>query len=587
MPSTESGLFAELKRRNVFRVAAIYAVAGGLLIQIGEATFDALGLPDGSLRLVIIAVALGFPVALVVGWLFDWTAEGLVRTPDDPEQTVARLRSHRRIDFAIIGVLVLALGLSLFGPEMESPAVEDQPIRSIAVLPLANLSGDPDQEYFSDGMTEALIAELAKIGSLRVISRTSAMRYKQTDLSMPEIAAELGVEGLIEGSVLRDGDEVRITAQLIHGPSDAHLWSQSYTNKLTSVIRLQADVALAIAREVSAAITRDERARLEAAPSVDPQVHDLYLRGRYLWNHRSVESLAQSVRYFERVVEADPTHARGWAGLGDARFLFGFYVGLSPKGPFRAEAREATRRAIELDDSLAEAHAGLGLQLAMLDWKFDEAEREFRRAIELDPGYASTYMWYSELLLFIGRTDEAIAAAETARDLDPFAPPVLSDLGSVYLNAGRPEEAAAALRAALDLDPDYELPRAVLGAVHLTSGQTEAATRELERAHEGSAIASYSLLLARAYARAGETRRARELLREAEGASYASPYHLAGALWELGDTDAALEALERAFDTRDPMMIALKVPLPSTMNEARQVATLYRDHGMKPPAAIR
>jgi serine/threonine-protein kinase len=558
MPSTESGLFAELKRRNVFRVAAMYAVAGWLLIQIGEATFDALGLPDGSLRLVIIAVALGFPVALVVGWLFDWTAEGLVRTPDDPEQTVARLRSHRRIDFAIIGVLVLALGLSLFGPEMESPAVEDQPIRSIAVLPLANLSGDPDQEYFSDGMTEALIAELAKIGSLRVISRTSAMRYKQTDLSMPEIAAELGVEGLIEGSVLRDGDEVRITAQLIHGPSDAHLWSQSYTNKLASVIRLQADVALAIAREVSAAITPEEASRIATPKAVHPEAYTEWLKGRHFRSMHSVEGFRRAVEHFERAVALDPEYAAAHADLGMAYQEVSGWGWGDPRENIE-RAREGIRTALRLDPDSSDAHTAAGYVALAYDFDWQKAEAELRRALELNGNNAPARKFLVWRLALAKRYEEAIAAGRTAVELDPLNPYALDALGDAYAASGQHERAIEQREQTLQLVPNHEGTLVDLAMSYLATEQPEEALRTRQHLDElrGERRSDW---LALVYAHLGRTEEARALLaslsQDAEGVS-----SLAGA-WayvELGDQATAIDWLERAYERREWTILMLNM----------------------------
>jgi len=315
-PPQKSSLFEELKRRNVYRVAAMYAVVGWLLLQVGEVTFDPLGLPHGSLRLLIILVAVGFPVTLVLGWLFDWTSDGLVRTPDDPGQAVARLQSHRHIDFAIIGVLALALGMSLFGPEIQIAPVADEPIRSIAVLPLDNLSSDPEQEYFADGMTEALIAELAQIGSLRVISRTSVMQYKGARKALPEIAAELDVAGILEGSVMRVGDRVRVTAQLIDARHDEHLWAHRYDRDLREILELQSEISRAVADQIRLQLTQE--VSVVEPPVVHPDAHDAYLKGRYLYAKSTYADSLRAVEYFEEAIRIDPNFALAYAGLADA-----------------------------------------------------------------------------------------------------------------------------------------------------------------------------------------------------------------------------------------------------------------------------
>ena len=555
MPSTESGLFAELKRRNVFRVAAMYAVAGWLLIQIGEATFEALGLPDGSLRLLIIAVALGFPVALVVGWIFDWTAEGLVRTPDDPEQEVVRLRSSRRIDFAIIGVLVLALCMALFGPEMEIAPAADEPIRSIAVLPLDNLSGDPAQEYFADGMTEVLIADLARVRGLRVISRTSSMAYRNSDKTLPQIARELDVDAVVEGSVLRAGDRVRITAQLIEASSDEHLWSDSYERDLRDVLALQGEVAQAIAGEIELKLLSPEKPGKAARP-VDPGALEAYLKGRHHWNKRTGAHLRKSIAYFETAIALDPDWALAHSGLAEAYVLLAFYDPSVRTHSSMPRARAAAERALELDDELAPAHTALAAVRFWYDWDWPGTEVEFLRALELDPSYATAHYWYA--LYRISNKQDAIEHGQRARELDPLSSLVGTGLGLILLNTDEYDRSIETLRETLEFDPSFVLGRNFLARAYTANGMHDKAVEVAEQLARSDPGPREVATLALAYAGARRHEDALRILEEVRG-SAVYPLDVAFAYAALGEADVAFEWLEKAYERRSLLLTLIRV----------------------------
>jgi TolB-like protein/class 3 adenylate cyclase/Tfp pilus assembly protein PilF len=460
----------------------------------------------------------------------------------------------RWLTLSVVALLAAASGLAWW---MYGGASPPAPIRSIAVLPLDNLSGDPEQEYFADGMTEALIADLAKIGSLRVISRTSSMRYKQTDLSMPEIAAELGVEGLIEGSVLRDGDEVRITAQLIHGPSDAHLWSESYTNTLTSVIRLQSDVALAIAREVRAAITAEEASRIAAPRAVDPEAYTEWLKGRHFRAMHSSEGFRRAVEHFERAVTLDPAFAAAHADLGMAyQEVTGW--GWGDPGENIERAREGIRTALRLDPDSSDAHAAAGYVALAYDFDWQKAEEELRRALELNANNAPARKFLVWRLAVGKRYDEAIAVGRSAVELDPLNPYALDALGDAYAASGQHELAIEQRKQTLQLVPDHEGTLLDLAQSYLATGQPEEAlrTRQHLDALRGEQRSDW---LALVYAQLGRTEEARTHLAQLGQ----DPDHgWLAAAWAhvvLGEPEMAIHRLERGYERHAWTMLMLNM----------------------------
>ena len=327
-------------------------------------------------------------------------------------------------------------------------------IESLAVLPLANLSGDPEQEYFADGMTDALIADLSQIAALRVISRTSIMRYKGSKKSIPEIAGELRVDAMIEGTVVRSGDRVRISAQLVEAISERNLWSRTYQRGTGDVLELQAEVAREIAKEIRLELMPHENARLAAPRKVLPEAYEAYLRGRHFWNRRSDAEVRRSIEFFQKAIEIEPTYGLAWSGLADAYNILGTNAVLPPLDAF-PKAKAAATRALEIDAMLPQAHVSLAYALHYSDWEWAAAEREYKLAIALAPGYATGHQWYGQLLGNLGRHELAIEEARLAETLDPLSLILTTSLAEVLFYARRYDEAMERLQRTIDLDPSF------------------------------------------------------------------------------------------------------------------------------------
>jgi TolB-like protein/Tfp pilus assembly protein PilF len=432
-------------------------------------------------------------------------------------------------------------------------------IDSLAVLPLKNLSGDPEQEYFADGMTEALISELAKIGALKVISRTSAMQYKGATKPMPQIARELGVSALIEGSVVREGDQIRITVQMIHGPTDEHLWAETYQREMRGVLALQSEVARAIAREIRVVVTPEEETRLAAARPVNPEAHELYLRGRYHWTKRSEEGLSRAIQFFQQAIDIDPAYARAHAGLADV-YVVQPMLGFAPPLEGFPRGRAAAIKALELDEHLAEAYATLGHIKSVYDRDWSGAEQDHKRALELNPNYATAHYWYGMLLSAWGRHEGAIAELEIAVKLDPLAPIISAMLGKVLYHARRYDEAAQQLRKTVDMHPDFYPAHLGLGWTYAQMGMHPEALAAVEKAKAEGLPEVYPEYgyVGWIYARAGrqdEAQRVLDRLRERSSVRYIDPGGIALIHIGLGQNEQAITWLERAYEHRGSLVI--------------------------------
>jgi TolB-like protein/DNA-binding winged helix-turn-helix (wHTH) protein/Flp pilus assembly protein TadD len=455
-------------------------------------------------------------------------------------------------------VVVLALVLSLPILAVWLLRLRGRPpggIRSLAVLPLDNLSGDASQDYFADGMTDELITDLAQISALRVISRTSVMSYKGARKPLPEIARELNVDAVVEGTVLRSGEQVRITAQLIQAPADKHLWAQSYEGNLRDTLVLQKEVARAIAEQIRIEVTPQEQAALKSAKAIDPEAFVAYLKGRYFWNKRTSDGLKKALDYFNQAVAKDPNYAAAYSGLADTYALLGDwqYAVMTPKEAL-PRAKAAAMKALELDDRLSEAHTSLAFCLDGFDWDFEAAGKEFRRALEINPGYATARHWYAWHLSLIGRNSEAIAEMRTAENLDPFSLIINADLAELLLIAHSPDESVQQSRKTIEMDPGFALAHNQLAQAYLEKHMFAEAIAELQKAIQlsgGSPTCTANL--ARAYAASGRKAEAEGLLYDLKKRStpgYPHASEIAVVYAALGDKDQAMTWLERGYEAR-------------------------------------
>ncbi len=552
--------FSELKRRNVYRVAAIYIIVSWLVLQVIDMFMSFMPLPDWTSRLVFVLLAAGFPIALVFAWAMELTPEG-IKLESSPE--VTSKSRQRRSDVLIYGGMGIVLAVWIWNLDWWHKAsdAESIEIRSLVVLPLDNLMNDPEQAYFVEGLHEALIMELSKIKALRVISRTTAMKYLDSGKSVPEIGQELGVDAVIEGSVLRAGDTVRITAQLIEAASDKHLWADNFDRELTDILALYADVTREIVEQIRIEVTPEEVARLATQRAVNADAYELYLKGWYFCGKWGPQEMLQGVDLMRQAIAADPDNALAQSGLALCLQYATFFGYLRPL-EIMAEAFRAAERAIELNRDLAEVWAGFAGVRYYLGFDMAAAEMAVERALALDPANLRALVHYSWQLGEAGRFDEALELAQKAITLDPLSAGVRSTVAQAYYLNGDFTTAMVEYRKMLDLAPGDPSLHFYLAWSMEQAGDYERSIALHERAILLSDRAPLFVSgLGYAYGLAGRDSEAQRILdelveREAEG--LAEPFHVAMVNIGLGNNEQAIDWLEKAFEARNSHMLYIK-----------------------------
>ncbi|PYK73841.1 MAG: hypothetical protein DME42_05975 [Verrucomicrobia bacterium] len=545
---------SELRRRNVYKVAVAYIVAGWALSQGIAQVFPVFDVPNLVIRLIVILVILGLPLALVLAWMFEITPQGIKRTETaDALPASARPKKYGWVYVVTIGIAV-SIGLFFLGryTARESSSPARTPAKSIAVLPFDNLSRDPDNAYFTEGVQDEILTRLAKVADLKVISRTSTQHFKSAPENLPQIAKQLGVTNILEGSVQRVADQVRVNVQLINALTDEHLWADTYDRKLTDIFAVESEIAQAVAQALQATLTGSEKSSIAKKPTENQEAYELYLKGRFFWNKRTGVDLRKAIEYFQQAIAKDPNYALAYAGVADSYLLLPNYGGASTQESV-TPARAAVTKALELDDSLAEAHASAAL-LYTLDLHLERAISELERAIQLKPNYATAHHWLGLNHMSLGRFDHAIAEEKRALELDPLSLIINADLGWTYFNARRYDEAEAQVRKTLEMDANFFLAHFYLGCVLQLKGRVAEAIPEFQKAFDLNHDLYALAMLGQAYARNGQTEEARKVLaqlNEEAKSRYVAPYALALALLGLGEKERALAELERAYQTHD------------------------------------
>jgi TolB-like protein/Flp pilus assembly protein TadD len=554
--------FSELKRRNVYKVAVAYIVGGWALSEGISQVFPVFDVSNAFIRLIVILIIAGLPVALVLAWMFEITPEGIKRTATaDAMSASAKPKKYLWLYIVIIGSTV-SIGLFFLGrysARNSAGATGASPLelpqKSIAVLPFDNLSRDPDNAFFTEGVQDEILTRLAKVADLKVIARTSTQRFKSAPDDLQQIAKQLGVTNILEGTVQKAGDQVRVNVQLINAMTDSHLWAETYDRKLTDIFAVESDIAKTIADTLQAKLSPSAEHVLASRPTENPEAHELYLKGRYFWNRRTAENLKKAADYFQQAIGKDPNYALAYSGLADCHVLLPAYpeLGSNPRDEL-PKALQAAHKAVELDDTLTEAHTSLARALAS-DLQLSTAMSEFNRAIELNPSYATAHQWFGECLQSQGRLNDALAELKQARELDPLSLIINSLLGFAFDTVGKSDEAIAQLRKTIEIDPTFQGAHSYLGNVLEHRAQLEEAIVEYEKAN-ALLVAPYSLAqLSRAYFLVGRKAEAQQLwdkLKSLSERQYVPAYSMAVVQLTFGNKDEAIRLLEKSYEDHAP-----------------------------------
>ena len=579
--------FAELKRRNVYKVAIAYAVVAWLLMQIATQVFPFLEIPNWAIRLVIMLIVIGFPIALVIAWAFELTPEGIKLT-ESADREAAKPSRNKAWIYIIIVAAALSVVLFFVG-RYTAPKVtrsSQSLAKSIAVLPFENLSRDPDNAYFAEGIKEEVLARLSKVADLKVISIRPTQQPNNSLTDLSQMAQKLGVETFLEGSVQRSADEVRVTVQLVRADTDAHLWADTFDRKLTDIFAVESEIAKAVADTLQAKLTGSEERAISAKPTGNLEAYQFYLRGRYYWNRRTAGALKKALEQFQQAVDKDPTYALAYTGLADCYSVMEQYAGI-PSSETLPKARAAVLRALHVDDSLGEAHTSLGY-VNTNSRQFGEAEKEFKRGIELNPNYPTAHHWYGlPYLSMLGRLDEATAEIKRAQQLDPLSPIISANAGNLYVLKGYLNPAIEEFKKVIELDPNFPIAHDFLGCAYLRQGHEQEALAELQKGVEASGRASQELgFLGYGYGALGKRAEAMVVLKELEGryARKESPaMHLAAVYAGLGEKDQAFAWLERDFQARTGLLIFITtLPEYDNLRDDPRYTDLLRRIGLRP-----
>jgi TolB-like protein/Tfp pilus assembly protein PilF len=591
-----NSFFRELKQRKVYRVALGYAVVAWLVVQISATVMPAYHAPEWILPIFITAIALGFPVALVLAWAFE-VKGGVIEKAPESAGSISTANKRRVWLLAAVGLIVSALTLggywlwhpwrnafakSITASTASEPSTAATPAvseKSIAVLPFANLSSDPDNAYFATGIQDEIITRLAKITELRVISCTSTQRFKSAPDDLPAIAKELRVANIMEGSVQRYADQVRVNVQLIKAENDAHLWADTFDRKLTDIFAVESEIARTIAETLQAKLSGEEQRQLNRRDTSSPEAYGFYLKGRYYWDKRTGQNVKKAMEQFQQAADKDPNYALAYAGLADCYLLLEDYLG-TPASETYPKAKAFAERALQLDSSLAEAHTSLGYVYTNL-WQWEQAEEEFRRAIMLSPNYATGHHWYSLLLLDLGRIDEAMAEIKRASELDPLSLIIGTTLTYAYFAEGDVNSSVAQCRRVIDLDPNFPRAHEYLGLAYLRQGRHSEAIGELQKAVTLSQERRQLRDLGYGYAASGKRAEALAILKELEGkyeTHEAIGQDLAAVYAGLGEKDQAFAWLEKDFQTRSGLLAWIRwaIPFDSLHSDPRSADVLRR-----------
>jgi TolB-like protein/Tfp pilus assembly protein PilF len=591
--------FAELKRRNVYKVAVAYAVVAWLLIQASSIVLPTFEAPSWTMKVLIAALTIGFPIAVVLAWAFEITPEGIKRAEDvDPSASITP-HTGRKIVAVTAALAVLAAGMLAFklvqskataslvvSPATDASVRAEISNKSIAVLPFDNLSDDKSNAFFAEGIQDEILTRLAKIADLKVISRTSTQKYKSAPDNLRAIAQQLGVANILEGSVQKANDQVRINVQLINAANDTHLWADIYDRKLTDLFAVESEVAKMIADTLQAKLTGSELNAMSSRPTEDPMAHDLYVQGRHFLALRRDDNLPRAIDFFHQAIARDPNYAAAYAGLSEALILLPRYTGAYPSET-RPQSRVAALKALELNPNLAEAHNALAKIALDYDIDFVEATREFKRAIALNPNYAGAHHWFSGALESLGQFDEALTESKLGTELDPFSAVNLVDQGRVYGSARRFQEAKVVFEKALSIDPAFSYAHWHYGEMLQGSGDLKGAAVEYAKSRSASNTPEPIALSGQLAARMGRPEDARQALTaldEMEKHRYVDVFWRALVYLSLGDKEQALRLLEKSYENREGYEISLiqvDPMLDSLRAEPRFQALVQKVRGVK------